>query len=297
MSIQEERFKAIADAIREKDGSTEPIPANDFAKRIYALPVGNTNVGEGETLSGTQEEKFFKIAEAIRTKEGSTEEIPANEFADRILALEPQSKPSRLPEGYTELQYIIHSYTSYINSGLRPTTTLKTFIDAEIVDIGTASSIQLTNSRYSATVSKVPYDFYYNSNYYASSENIKFELGRVKRYGSCSAYLPKSDSPRFLFGMNTAAKTASINGESVTNTNSDVTSSFHSSMPTITLLGGGSETTVMRVYSIQMYNNMNLIRDFVPCKNPNGEVGMYDLVGAKFYGNSGTRSFIEGPVA
>ncbi len=33
-------MKAIADAIREKDGTTEPIPANDFAARILAIQGG-----------------------------------------------------------------------------------------------------------------------------------------------------------------------------------------------------------------------------------------------------------------
>ena len=40
MSIQEEKLKAIADAIREKKGTTEPIKANDFASEILSIPTG-----------------------------------------------------------------------------------------------------------------------------------------------------------------------------------------------------------------------------------------------------------------
>ena len=40
MSIQEANLKAIADAIREKEGSAEPIPAGDFAERIRAMRIG-----------------------------------------------------------------------------------------------------------------------------------------------------------------------------------------------------------------------------------------------------------------
>ena len=40
MSIQENHLKAIADAIREKDGTTAPIPAADFPTRIQAIPSG-----------------------------------------------------------------------------------------------------------------------------------------------------------------------------------------------------------------------------------------------------------------
>ena len=38
MSAQETKLKAIADAIRYKDGSKSPISANDFPKRIRAIP-------------------------------------------------------------------------------------------------------------------------------------------------------------------------------------------------------------------------------------------------------------------
>lgn len=41
MSVQETKLAAIADAIREKEGSTGPIPAGDFAARILALPGGS----------------------------------------------------------------------------------------------------------------------------------------------------------------------------------------------------------------------------------------------------------------
>lgn len=39
-SLQETMLKEIADAIREKEGSTGPIPAEEFANRIRALETG-----------------------------------------------------------------------------------------------------------------------------------------------------------------------------------------------------------------------------------------------------------------
>ena len=35
----------------------------------------------------------------------------------------------------------------------------------------------------------------------------------------------------------------------------------------------------------------------MPCKDPSGNVGLYDLVGGQFYGNSGTGVFAAGPEA
>lgn len=44
----------------------------------------------------------------------------------------------------------------------------------------------------------------------------------------------------------------------------------------------------------QVYRNDTLYMDLVPCISPNNEVGMYDMVGGQFYGNSGSGEFIAG---
>ena len=65
---------------------------------------------------------------------------------------------------------------------------------------------------------------------------------------------------------------------------------------------GSPNTTVnqlgsLRIYSCKIYDNDNLIRDFVPCKTLTGTVGLYDIVNQAFYTNVGTGSFIAGPSA
>ena len=56
-----------------------------------------------------------------------------------------------------------------------------------------------------------------------------------------------------------------------------------------------SQTTHMRLYSCQIYDNGQLIRDYIPCIDPSGEVGLYDTVNGLFYGNDGTGVFTAGP--
>ena len=48
-----------------------------------------------------------------------------------------------------------------------------------------------------------------------------------------------------------------------------------------------------RVYSCKIYDNDRLVRDFIPCRNVSGEIGLWDLVEDKFYGNSGTNTFLS----
>ncbi len=55
MSIQGVAFTAIADAIRSKDGSTEPIRALDFAERIKALGTSTGDNGVDYRISLLEE--------------------------------------------------------------------------------------------------------------------------------------------------------------------------------------------------------------------------------------------------
>lgn len=50
----------------------------------------------------------------------------------------------------------------------------------------------------------------------------------------------------------------------------------------------------MKLYSCQIYDNGTLVRNFIPCKNASGTVGLYDLVNSKFYTNAGTGALTAG---
>lgn len=52
----------------------------------------------------------------------------------------------------------------------------------------------------------------------------------------------------------------------------------------------------IKVYAFSITENGNLARNFVPCKNADGEVGMYDTVTATFFGNAGSGVFIAGDI-
>ena len=50
----------------------------------------------------------------------------------------------------------------------------------------------------------------------------------------------------------------------------------------------------MKLYSCQIYDNGTPVRNFIPCKNPSGVVGLYDLVDGKFYTNAVAGNFTAG---
>lgn len=57
-----------------------------------------------------------------------------------------------------------------------------------------------------------------------------------------------------------------------------------------------TQNLASKISSCKIYNNNELVRDYVPVRYYTGEIGMYDLIHDQFYGNSGTGSFVAGPV-
>lgn len=54
---------------------------------------------------------------------------------------------------------------------------------------------------------------------------------------------------------------------------------------------------VAKLYSMQIYDNDVLVRDFWPCYDPDGIACLYDKVEKKYYYNAGTGEFIAGVAA
>lgn len=75
--------------------------------------------------------------------------------------------------------------------------------------------------------------------------------------------------------------------------------SLSNSLPLFCLKRNGDciEYASMKLYSCKIYENDNLVRDYIPCIKNSYDVGLFDLVENKFYGNQGTGKFIAGPEA
>ena len=92
-----------------------------------------------------------------------------------------------------------------------------------------------------------------------------------------------------------------IDGARQNMTTSDKPSATHSTNTLHLLNINGGEAWVgkapCKLYEAKIYDSKSaLARDFVPCISPSGAVGLYDLVGKKFYGNAGTGAFIGSEV-
>ena len=61
------------------------------------------------------------------------------------------------------------------------------------------------------------------------------------------------------------------------------------------IIDGNGKAATGKLYHVTLYSNDGtLVRNYIPCISPSGEVGVYDLVTNQFYGNSGTGEFLFG---
>lgn len=80
---------------------------------------------------------------------------------------------------------------------------------------------------------------------------------------------------------------------------SDYTFDLNYNLPLFALNRNGTilEFSKAKLYSCKLYENNILVRDFVPVMTRYGDVGLFDLIEYKFYGNAGSGTFIAGPEA
>lgn len=199
-----------------------------------------------------------------------------------VPGVDPEPGPtSRLPGGYLELAWIESTGTQYIDTGVVPNQNTKVVVDV----------------RFSQFPSQ-------HSALFGTNDNTN----------ACWAYYRYSDSQyRATIGGSTQRKLdfadptqrVTVQLESGFFSAGDLEISFDKVDFSTSLsmflfaLNRNNEVyypSANKMYSCRIFDSGALIRDYVPCINPSGDVGLYDLVTATFFGNSGTGSFVAGAI-
>lgn len=191
---------------------------------------------------------------------------------------------SGLPSGYKQLEYIESTGTQYIDTGVRVMPEnyqqLKMSVTCEKIGKGSGASDWLLDG--SNIANAYFYMGVYNGKYYYGCGTADHYTGIAAASGKQTFTL---DIPSSKFTVSDTVD-VSISTEPVT-----ASASLH--------LFGYNNNPVRcyaeKIYSCQIYTGATLVRDFVPCKNASGVIGLYDTVGRQFYANAGTGSFTAGP--
>lgn len=198
---------------------------------------------------------------------------------DRAFTAEFEVKvPSRLPDGYTEVEYIQSDTSSYIqtNYSLGNFTSARIVMDIEAGDFATSQERIISSDKDSSS------DFLLLFRYTAA--RIMY------RYASQTGVFAdvNMSNKRLTVDWDFVSKTLSIGSQVFSFSGNTRTTNLK-----VRFLGATSARA--KIYSAKIYKSGALIADYVPCVNPSGFVGMYDIVGDLFYANAGTGTFTAGP--
>lgn len=180
-----------------------------------------------------------------------------------------------LPSSYTLLDYIEFSGSQYVDTGFIPTATTKMECELEFTK---------TTAQYSGLYESGAF-FMFGVN-----SSIEFYLGNQVKVGASVTV-----NSKITITMDASTKTATYGSNSYSISNATYTPSTVSL--TIGALATSSELRnycYMKLYSYKLYDNNELVRNFIPCKNASGTIGLYDKVEGKFYANKASTAFESG---
>lgn len=202
-----------------------------------------------------------------------------------------EENPPTEPEikEYTKLEYIEGTGAQWINSKYTPpTNNLRIVCDYEYTSLRQGMSPY--GVQYNGTFSVIPHTTTASTQgiYVGSSTDLlNFAVKTNARYN-----LDLSASNSVLTQkLNGVTSTASYSGTLNAGGNIYIFAQNVNGSPY-------SPISPMRLYSLQIYDNGTLVRDFIPARrNSDGAIGLLDQVNNVFYGNAGTGTFTAGPVA
>lgn len=177
-----------------------------------------------------------------------------------------------LPSGYTRLEWIQSSGTQYVNTGVKPNQGTRVMAEFST----TAASTSLFGAQEGW-----------------GTKSFSFGGNTASFGANASTALTLNDGVRHSVDL----KSGGIVVDGNTLFTWDGTFQLNCNMFVLANNENNSTTyySTATLYSCKIYDGGTLIRDFIPCKNASGTVGLWDAVNSQFYGNSGTGSFIAGP--
>lgn len=181
---------------------------------------------------------------------------------------------SGLPSGYTQLEYIQSSGTQYVDTGAKPDQTY-------------TLEVQFQTAQTSAGGIAV------------SDEN--WQSNGFGIWCNAVAFGNQTSQDVTLYGADPIEVTLNrgglvVNGERVwTPTAATFMAAANMTICALNRNGSIAEKLTGKIYYVRLLSNGQAVRDFVPCKNASGAVGLYDTVEGQFYANAGTGTFTAGP--
>ncbi len=247
--------------------------------------AGQYQEGETVTMTATPSEgyKFTGWQEGGQTiSTNATYSFTVT--GDRTLVGVFEEKISRLPAGYTEVEYVTMQHTSgvlsYVNTGINCVRTTRCVLD---IEFGSPSKESLyfgtDNGRNSNNMVT-----YFKQSY--TTTQLKYQIGAST---SATSAAVGSTSGRHTIDIDNMTGILKFDSKSITMVSGGFTTLMPTNLPYRLCATNYAAT---KWYSVEIYKNGTLTRQMIPCKNSSGTAGFYDLVYKNFYTLTGTTGTI-----
>ena len=186
----------------------------------------------------------------------------------------------KLPDGYS---YIEATGTQYIDTGFSPDSNTQVDYKVETTS-GAFDASPFIGTRLGSS----------NNNRFFPIAYLNVQDTCRSAFGLTTIQLPVSGNTVFEGSFRPKSGVSIINGMSYDISNASFQKVENNNLYIFATSGYSSNLYQShgKMYYCKIYDNGTLIRNYIPCKNDNNEIGMYDLINGVFYSNQGTGSFI-----
>lgn len=215
------------------------------------------------------------IATAIRNKKGTTNLINPQDFAKEIMSIEGGGGISQ------RVSYLRRTNIGYIDTGIKannPNLSITVRFAFKVLPTGYWYVVRAYENESS------------NATRIICNGN-KYIYGSLNTIASSSASVSQTLYKDVIYTVKLYAPTAttislSVNGVSSTTGRKEGTPIDKN----LEIFSDGLDLVDIELYSLEIVDNGVLVRDFIP-HYQDGEFGLWDVVGQRFYGNSGGGTF------
>ena len=285
-TVEFKDFSNLNDSLLTSFGDTLTLEDGSSWAKIHSLDVS----------SG---QPFFANADEAKCCTNMTNRFSRLDIVDQFKI------GSVLPKGYTRLDFIQSTGTQYIDTGYYwKHENIEIDFDGVVTSNSSGQSLfgaeeYIAASGNTRNSSGIPHGSSGNFNIYVGDGgkgnvncglNTRFNLN-IKTTKDKKVTVKLNNNTTALnntsYGNSTMAKAgAYLTSTASTNVGHIFLFANHNSNRGTTnnatqIIGGA------KVYSFKLWDNNKMVRNFIPCKNPDGIVGLYDTIESKFYPGSG----------
>ena len=191
--------------------------------------------------------------------------------------------PSRLPNGYTEVEYVENTSRSYFNTNFKPNQDTRIVADMQCVTSSQYGRFIGCGGYNSSNAIQFDYESYYNGTLHISWGAVASWTTYSNCVGDYNRHIYDWDKNYFYRdkGENNQFSASTTYTPFQCTDNLGIFTFIQNGSPSAQY---STEYLFGRLYSFKIYDNGTLVRDLVPCTRDSDNVaGAYDIVNDVFY--------------